>query len=71
MHQFSVGDLVIVEPRSDASTGEKVIAQDGNGRIYIGNWWTKHRARELHIDPARKPMRKVSIMGVINHVVHL
>jgi SOS-response transcriptional repressor LexA len=39
-------DLLIIEPRSAAATGEFVIATL-HGRAFIGRWWTKRGARSL------------------------
>jgi SOS-response transcriptional repressor LexA len=73
MHHFENGDLVIVEPRTEPHTGECVLVQDQRERVYIGRWWAKHKARELHVDPALKPMRasEISIVGVINFAIRV
>jgi SOS-response transcriptional repressor LexA len=41
------GDLLIVEPRKKAATGEVVLARCGE-KAFIGRWWAKHGLRELH-----------------------
>lgn len=41
------GDLLIVEPRKRAATGEVVLARCGPN-AFIGRWWAKHGLRELH-----------------------
>jgi SOS-response transcriptional repressor LexA len=43
---LAAGDLLIIEPRSHAATGELVIALL-HDRAFIGRWWTKHRTRQL------------------------
>jgi len=40
------GDLLVVEPRSHAATGELVIATLENC-AFIGRWWAKHGRRAL------------------------
>jgi SOS-response transcriptional repressor LexA len=40
------GDLLIVEPRKKAATGELVLARCGQN-VFIGRWWAKHGLREL------------------------
>jgi len=40
------GDLLIVEPRKKAATGELVLARCGQN-AFIGRWWAKHGLREL------------------------
>lgn len=40
------GDLLIVEPRKKAATGEVVLAYCGQN-AFIGRWWAKHGLREL------------------------
>ena len=40
------GDLLIVEPRKKAATGELVLARCGPN-AFIGRWWAKHGLREL------------------------
>jgi hypothetical protein len=40
------GDLLIVEPRKKAATGEVVLAHSGQN-AFIGRWWAKHGLREL------------------------
>jgi SOS-response transcriptional repressor LexA len=66
---LAAGDLLIVEPRSHAATGEFVIATIG-GRAFIGRWWTKHGARSLldgtfHViaqDPALRMLGAVTLI---------
>lgn len=43
---LAAGDLLIVEPRQHAATGEFVIATLGE-RAFVGRWWTKHGSRKL------------------------
>jgi hypothetical protein len=65
---FRAGDLLIVEPREIAASGERVLATF-RGKVYIGNWWTKNGKLELVVDPVLKHMRKVKMIGAINCVV--
>lgn len=65
---FRAGDLLIVEPRKTAASGERVLGLF-KGKVYIGNWWTKNRKTELVVDPVLKHMRKVELIGAINCVV--
>jgi SOS-response transcriptional repressor LexA len=67
---YRAGDLFIVEHRKDVSTGEFVLATFKDN-AYVGNWWAKHKKRELWIDQTTPPMRGVEIAGVINQVVRL
>lgn len=64
------GDLLIVEPRTAAASGETVMVTF-EGRIYIGYWWTKHERQELIIDDVFKPMASVQILGAINQIIRL
>lgn len=43
---LAMGDLLIVEPREHASTGELVLATVQE-RAFLGRWWTKHGTRKL------------------------
>lgn len=43
---LAAGDLLIVEARAHAATGEFVIATLDQ-RAFLGRWWTKHGTRRL------------------------
>lgn len=64
------GDVLIVDPRPTAATGEFVIATLGE-RAYIGRWWKKHGRRAVLDDQLRviieaPPLR---IVGAVTLVV--
>lgn len=59
------GDLLIVEPRRKAATGELVLARLGED-FFVGRWWQKHGLRELR-DPETKG--DLRIKGVVNLIV--
>jgi SOS-response transcriptional repressor LexA len=59
------GDLLIVEPRKRAATGELVLARCG-GNAFIGRWWAKHGLRELREPETKGDLR---IEGVVNLIV--
>lgn len=44
--ELAPGDLLVVEPRPRAATGELVIAML-HERAFLGRWWTKHGRRAL------------------------
>lgn len=63
------GDLLIVEPRTTAASGEYALVTH-DGRAYIGTWWTKHKKRQLLVEPALKPLTgTITLIGVINFTV--
>jgi hypothetical protein len=59
------GDLLIVEPRNKAATGELVLARCGEN-AFIGRWWAKHGLRELREPETKGDLR---IKGVVNLIV--
>ena len=59
------GDLLIVEPRKKAGTGELVLARCGEN-AFIGRWWAKHGLRELREPETKGDLR---IKGVVNLIV--
>jgi hypothetical protein len=64
---FSKGDILIVEPRNHASTGELVIAMRGP-RVFIGRWWAKHGLRQLHVEGG-DILENCVVAGAVNQVV--
>jgi hypothetical protein len=65
--QMEPGDLLIVEPRSTAATGELVLASLGK-TAYVGNWWAKHGLRELRSSNLALT-GKLRILGAVNLIV--
>jgi hypothetical protein len=62
------GDLLIVEPRNTAFTGELVLAfREAN--IFLGRWWAKHGLRELHLTPERAITGEFQIAGAVTVIV--
>jgi SOS-response transcriptional repressor LexA len=61
------GDLLIVEPRKKAATGELVLAHSGE-TAFLGHWWAKHGLRELRIENETLP-GKLRIAGAVNLIV--
>jgi hypothetical protein len=47
--EMEKGDLLIIEPRNSAFTGELVLAFRGSN-LFLGHWWAKHGLRELRIE---------------------
>jgi SOS-response transcriptional repressor LexA len=64
---FSKGDLLIVEPRNHASTGELVIAMRGS-RVFIGRWWTKHGLKQVHVENG-DILEGCDVAGAVNQIV--
>jgi hypothetical protein len=62
---LSDGDLLIVEPRKRAASGELVVASIGEN-LFIGHWWQKHGLRELREPETKGDLR---IKGVVNLIV--
>ena len=62
------GDLLIVEPRKKAATGEFVLVRYGEN-VFLGHWWTKHGRRELRCDDDRTITGKLQIIGAVNLIV--
>jgi SOS-response transcriptional repressor LexA len=66
---LQAGDLLIVEPRTTAASGEYALATH-DGKAYVGTWWTKHKKRQLIVDPALQPIGgTITLIGVINFTV--
>jgi hypothetical protein len=63
---YRKGDLLIVEPRNHASTGELVIAMRGP-RVFIGRWWAKHGLRQLHVEGG-DILEGCEVAGAVNQV---
>jgi hypothetical protein len=62
------GDLLIIEPRNTAATGELVIAFQGP-RAYVGHWWAKHGLRELRSEHHEPITGDLQIAGAVNAIV--
>jgi hypothetical protein len=62
------GDLLIVEPRSVAATGELVVVTRGNN-AYVGHWWAKHGREELREHPDKPLTGEFQIVGAVNLIV--
>ncbi len=62
------GDLLIVEPRTTAFTGELVVAFQGPN-LYLGRWWAKHGLRELRLVPDESVEGEVDVAGVVTVIV--
>ena len=68
--ELAASDLLVVQPRSRAATGEFVIATLGD-RAFIGRWWTKHGRRAL-LDNAFSVIvesRGLLVLGAITLIV--
>jgi hypothetical protein len=61
------GDLLIVEPRKKAATGELVLARCGHN-AFIGRWWAKHGLRELH-ETGQSIEGELRIAGAVTVIV--
>lgn len=63
------GDLLIVEPKATANTGELVLAER-RGRVFVGRWWAKHGRRDLVGEDGQKVIvRDAAIAGSINLII--
>ncbi len=62
------GDLLIVEPRSTAFTGELVVAFRGPN-LFVGHWWAKHGLRELRLAPHESVEGEFEIAGAVTVIV--
>jgi SOS-response transcriptional repressor LexA len=63
------GDLLVVEPRRKAQTGELVIARL-DAQLFIGRWWAKHGRRDILGDDGQTVIvRGATVIGSINLVV--
>ena len=61
------GDLLIVEPRKKAATGELVLARCGQN-AFIGRWWAKHSLRELQ-ETGQSIEGELRIAGAVTVIV--
>jgi hypothetical protein len=61
------GDLLIVEPRKKAATGELVLAHCGQN-AFIGRWWAKHGLRELR-ETGQSIEGQLRIAGTVTVIV--
>ncbi len=61
------GDLLIVEPRKMAATGELVLARCGPN-AFIGRWWAKHGLRELQ-ETGQSIEGEIRIAGAVTAIV--
>jgi hypothetical protein len=66
--ELDPGDLLIVEPRNTASTGELEVCFRGP-RVYVGRWWAKHGLRELHPTVLAAIKGDLSIVGAVTLIV--
>ena len=65
----SEGDLLIVEPKRKAHTGELVIAVLAE-QIFVGHWWAKHGLRDvMAADGQQVIARGATVLGSINLIV--
>lgn len=64
------GDLLILEERTHAATGELVLATSDE-RAFVGRWWTKHGRRALldHEFHTLIEGRDVRILGAVTLVL--
>jgi len=62
------GDLLNVEPRNSAATGELVVAFLGP-RAYLGHWWAKHGLRELRPVLGESITGELQIAGAVTVIV--
>jgi len=59
------GDLLILDPRNSAATGEIVLVASRKC-FYVGRWWAKHGRKELRDPEIRGNLR---IVGVVNLIL--
>ena len=65
----SGGDLLIVEPKRKASSGELVIAVLAE-QMFVGRWWAKHARRDVvGADGQQVIVRGATVIGSINLIV--
>jgi phage repressor protein C with HTH and peptisase S24 domain len=62
------GDLLIVEPKETASTGELVLAEK-RGKVYVGRYWAKHGRRDVVGDGDDVIVRAAKIVGAVTLIV--
>jgi len=60
-------DLLIVEPRKKAATGEVVLARCGPN-AFIGRWWAKYSLRELR-ETGQSIEGELQIAGAVTAIV--
>lgn len=63
---YRPGDILIVEPRNHAATGELVVAVKGP-RVYVGRWWAKHGLRQIKPDDG-DVIEGAEIAGAVNQI---
>jgi hypothetical protein len=66
--EMEKGDLLIVEPRNTAFTGELVVAFRG-ANLFLGRWWAKHGLRELRAAPNQSIEGEFQIVGAVTVIV--
>jgi hypothetical protein len=66
--EAEAGDLLIVEPRATAATGELVLVTRGQN-AYLGHWWAKHGCTELRENSEKPLTGKFQILGAVNLIV--
>lgn len=65
----SEGDLLIVEPKKKAHTGELVIAVLAE-QLFVGHWWAKHGRRDVMAADAQQVIVSgATVVGSINLIV--
>ena len=65
----SEGDLLIVESKRKAHTGELVIAVLAE-QMFVGHWWAKHGRRDVMAADAQQVIvRGATVLGSINLIV--
>lgn len=64
----SEGDLLIVEPKTKAHTGELVIAVLAE-QTFVGHWWAKHGRRDVIGTDQQVIARGATVIGAINLIV--
>jgi len=63
------GDLLIVEPKRKASSGELVIAVLAE-QMFVGRWWAKHGRRDVvAADGQQVIVHRATVIGSINLIV--
>lgn len=64
-------DLLIVEPKKRAQTGEFVLARRGD-RVFVGRWWAKHGRRDVvGSDGVTVIVGDATVVGSINLIVRM
>lgn len=67
---LAADDLLIVQPRQRAATGEFVIATRGD-HVFVGRWWAKHGTRKLLDDEFRTiaDAPELVVLGAVTLIV--